>query len=1306
MLFDVALTSPQQVAIEFEEQTWTYAELLMNVICIARHLQVELGDIIYQYVDPSIEMVCGLLGIMCAGGAYCPLSPSDPSAYVRTLIDETRGRFVLVHGNTCDRFSSMISQQIHMINIQHILLADTREEAPEQNIHVESNTSSFIVCTSDANGRQKIIVHTHASLIAGVHNLISWDTNHSDKVLQIAESSWAIHLFEILMPLLTVPSGTLVLLPSSATLNMTRFCKTIKDKQITIFFTDSSLLKKLLEYFELNDIERSETLERVRILWTSSEFSKPKYLAKIKSYSSQTRIFLRFGINETSAAIGREIKETIDELTNLSTLSIGCSLAEYKCLLLDESNDRKIISPSDTNSIGQIYLAGAGLFKCYYNNPGLTSTSRVIIDNEEYFKTGDLARYNAKNELEYIGCIDFQIKVDDQLVETADIERTIIACCPNEISSCLVVKLSQEEDLLVAYIISDSSQLATESIRDYCKDRLRKYMVPSYFVVLNKFPLDTNGQVDRKQLPLPSSIGSEFDVCLLDRTVSEGTRRCWSSLPSIPIRPCSNINCLIMGKRPLTTENNNINKINKNIFHASLPTIINISNDDECINKHDPLLNEHDSTNVLSNLSNSCNLEERDENKLPFPDFVEKAFYFLRQTTPPRYQCLKLITWPWFDLISMFVILINCITLGMHQPCTHQSDIESSKKCDTTFCIYLQTIDYYVFAFFTIEMCLKMIAMGIFGKKTYLAESWNRLDCFIVLTGLAELLIPGDYISLSAIRTVRVLRPLRTINRVPSMRIIVLLLLDTLPMLGNVLLLCFFMFFIFGVIGVELWKGLLRNRCFLELNTTIIADYSLFGDFHFESFYIPPDQSSFICSKPSSSGMTKCSDIPRLRQDNKTCDFNFNSLNLTSKNQTINECINWNQYYRSCATSDQNPFSGSISFDNIFSAWLTIFQIITCEGWVSIMYYVQDAHSFWDWIYFVSLIVIGSFFMMNLCLAVISAQFGVTKRRETERMLAEQKRLTELNPTAVTNDRPGSCWKELVKYVNQLSKRLSKRLFYKNCRQKSDKVNHRHTRREKTKKDVSISDINIVSLAPLINQKHRSNCPHYQCQPLVVSTTIDYGHDTYEIGPDIVGSRSENNNLPNESNRRINENLEFEQQEQQTDRNDVCDCYDQDKGVDTSENSQEENSNFHRECICGCCSLLMVIQKFIARIVANKYFNRIIFSAIIINALSMAIEYHGQPESLTNALEYSNYVFLILFAIEMLFKIIAGGIFKYLSNPFNIFDGSIVIISFIELYGQQNSGLSVLRTFRLLRVIKIVRFLPELRRQLVSLIIH
>ena len=105
-----------------------------------------------------------------------------------------------------------------------------------------------------------------------------------------------------------------------------------------------------------------------------------------------------------------------------------------------------------------------------------------------------------------------------------------------------------------------------------------------------------------------------------------------------------------------------------------------------------------------------------------------------------------------------------------------------------------------------------------------------NLDYSSFVFSLIESVIPGpgDNLSLSAIRTIRVLRPLRAINRVPSMRILVMLLLDTLPMLGNVLLLCFFVFFIFGIVGVQLWKGLLRNRCFLQWNSTIEPDHYLF----------------------------------------------------------------------------------------------------------------------------------------------------------------------------------------------------------------------------------------------------------------------------------------------------------------------------------------------------------------------------------------------------------------------------------------------------------------------------------------------
>jgi hypothetical protein len=132
-----------------------------------------------------------------------------------------------------------------------------------------------------------------------------------------------------------------------------------------------------------------------------------------------------------------------------------------------------------------------------------------------------------------------------------------------------------------------------------------------------------------------------------------------------------------------------------------------------------------------------------------------------------------------------------------------------------------------------------------------------------------------------------------------------------------------------------------------------------------------------------------------------------------------------------------------------------------------------------------------------------------------------------------------------------------------------------------------------------------------------------------------------------------------------------------------------------------CLSYFTKFRQLISRFVGSKYFRRIVLTAIVVNTLSMGIEFHGQPLSLTNALEYSNLVFTSLFAIEMILKIIADGCLKYIKNAYNLFDGGIVIMSVIELQGNKNSGLSVLRTFRLLRVLKLVRFMPTLRRQLV-----
>jgi hypothetical protein len=166
---------------------------------------------------------------------------------------------------------------------------------------------------------------------------------------------------------------------------------------------------------------------------------------------------------------------------------------------------------------------------------------------------------------------------------------------------------------------------------------------------------------------------------------------------------------------------------------------------------------------------------------------------------------------------------------------------------------------------------------------------------------------------------------------------------------------------------------------------------------------------------------------------------------------------------------------------------------------------------------------------------------------------------------------------------------------------------------------------------------------------------------------------------------------------------------DNDDDDDDNNNNQEtkkekKRSKLYLLCNQYCFSYLRKFRQLISRFVASKYFRRIVLSAIVINTLSMGIEYHGQPQSLTNALEYSNIVFTILFACEMILKIVADGFLKYIKNAYNLFDSGIVIMSVVELQGNKNSGLSVLRTFRLLRVLKLVRFMPTLRRQLVSIL--
>uniref|UniRef100_A0A8B9ZHD4 Calcium voltage-gated channel subunit alpha1 H n=1 Tax=Anas platyrhynchos TaxID=8839 RepID=A0A8B9ZHD4_ANAPL len=771
-------------------------------------------------------------------------------------------------------------------------------------------------------------------------------------------------------------------------------------------------------------------------------------------------------------------------------------------------------------------------------------------------------------------------------------------------------------------------------------------------------------------------------------------------------------------------------------------------------------------------------LASEEEEQVPYPALAPTAFFCLKQTTRPRSWCLRLVCnpypFPGGTHVSMLVILLNCVTLGMFQPC---EDVE----CQSERCTILEAFDDFIFAFFAVEMVIKMVALGIFGQKCYLGDTWNRLDFFIVMAGMMEYSLDGHNVSLSAIRTVRVLRPLRAINRVPSMRILVTLLLDTLPMLGNVLLLCFFVFFIFGIVGVQLWAGLLRNR--LRRSPLLVI--------------LSPSENPFICSSHRENGMQKCSNIPNRKEYKVECTLSMDSYTPSLYNPDFssrNACINWNQYYNVCMAGDVNPHNGAINFDNIGYAWIAIFQVITLEGWVDIMYYVMDAHSFYNFIYFILLIIVGSFFMINLCLVVIATQFSETKQRENQLMQEQRARYLSNDSTIASFSEPGSCYEELLKYICHIFRKVKRRTIrlYNNWQSKRrKKVNPNSTTNGQSRRGKK----RITSIHHLIHHHHHHHHHHYHISngsprgprsnpeicdlelkvmkpggklmlpssspnlqspappPDSESVHSIYHADCHVEGPqgcppcrgEAVGVQGSRCTSPLAGLRRTSSRLSglsaacplpsppggtltcelqdcpfcaslLEDPEFAFSESDSCDSdsngvyeFTQDlRHGDHRDQLQQQRSRRRRKKKKPkernkVTRLWKAFGSKLKRIVESKYFNRGIMIAILINTLSMGIEYHEQPDELTNALEISNIVFTSMFALEMLLKLLAFGLFGYIKNPYNIFDGIIVVISVWEIIGQSDGGLSVLRTFRLLRVLKLVRFMPALRRQLVVL---
>uniref|UniRef100_A0A158PKH5 Voltage-dependent L-type calcium channel subunit alpha n=1 Tax=Angiostrongylus costaricensis TaxID=334426 RepID=A0A158PKH5_ANGCS len=313
----------------------------------------------------------------------------------------------------------------------------------------------------------------------------------------------------------------------------------------------------------------------------------------------------------------------------------------------------------------------------------------------------------------------------------------------------------------------------------------------------------------------------------------------------------------------------------------------------------------------------------------------ERSLLCLSLNNPLRKICIAIVEWRPFEYLILMMICANCIALAVYQPYPAQ-DSDSKNTI-------LEQIEYLFIVVFTIECILKVVALGfICHQGAYLRNAWNILDFIIVVIGLVSTILSRMNIQgfdVKALRAFRVLRPLRLVSGVPSLQVVLNAILRAMIPLLHIALLVLFVILIYAIIGLELFCGKLHSTC------------------------VDPATGQLAQKDP-----TPCGTVGSAFQ-------------CVPSDALTNMGVQWEC---SANTSWPGPNNGITNFDNFGLAMLTVFQCVSLEGWTDVMYWVNDAVGReWPWIYFVTLVILGSFFVLNLVLGVLSGEFS--KEREKAR---------------------------------------------------------------------------------------------------------------------------------------------------------------------------------------------------------------------------------------------------------------------------------------------------------------------------------
>jgi len=487
---DQVARAPHATALVFGDETLSYAQLDAWSDALADRLldrgaNPEQGIAILMERSPML--VVALLATLKAGGFYVPLHPQYPDRRIRQILDDTRSQVLLTD-------CSIEARSLEHITIIRVDQLPKQSSLPSQGRpRVWLHNLAYVTYTSGSSGMPKGVAVCLQDVVALALDR-RFDHGH-DCVLMHSPLAFDASTYEIWVPLLR--GGRIVIAPPGQ-IDAADLQELIAKAGVHAFFATTALFNDLVA-------SAPSLFGPLQQIWTGGEAASIQAMRRLQTLYPALGIVNGYGPTETTTfALSHALKPVAEDAIAIPIGDIP--LDNMQIYILDGK-----LQPVPTNVVGELYIAGAGLARCYWNRPTLTAERFVahpFAQGRRMYRTGDLARRRLNGYIEFVGRTDTQVKLRGFRIELAEIEAALAR--QPELDRCAVIVREDHPGIrqIVAYVVAAKGHAIDPSaLRHALADDLPSYMVPAAIVPLTHLPRNTNGKLDHKALPVPDMVG-------------------------------------------------------------------------------------------------------------------------------------------------------------------------------------------------------------------------------------------------------------------------------------------------------------------------------------------------------------------------------------------------------------------------------------------------------------------------------------------------------------------------------------------------------------------------------------------------------------------------------------------------------------------------------------------------------------------------------------------------------------------------------------------------------------------------------